>query len=96
MEYKTSEAKREYMRRYKEMNREEINARRRASVKEKEAKKKWYQEHKEQINERGREKHQCQCGGKSTTHNRSAHEGCRTHRLWIHMTTTENPHILYI
>jgi hypothetical protein len=55
MEYKTSEAEREYMRRYKEMNREEINARRRASVKEKEAKKKWYQEHKEQINERGRE-----------------------------------------
>ena len=56
MEYKTSEAKREYMRRYKEMNREEINARRRASVKEKEAKQKWYQEHKEQIKERGREK----------------------------------------
>jgi len=70
MEYKTSEAKREYMRRYKEMNREEINARRRESVKEKETKQKYYQEHKNQINE----KHQCQCGGKYTTHNRPAHE----------------------
>ena len=91
MPHRDPKAKREYLRRYNEINREEINARRRESVKEKETKN-YYQEHKDQINE----KHQCQCGGKYTTHTKSAHQQTREHRHWIYFATTENPHILEI
>ena len=45
--------------------------------------KQWREDHKERINERKKEKHECQCGGKFQYTNKARHEKTKRHLLYM-------------
>ena len=78
MPFKDPEKRKQYQQEYRNLNREQINEKRRQNENNKLRSKKYYEEHKDRLNE----KHECGCGGCYTTKNKLAHERSKTHIYW--------------
>ena len=78
MPFKDPEKRKQYQQEYKKLNREQINEKRRQNENNKLRSKKYYEEHKDRLNE----KHECGCGGCYTTKNKLAHERGYAHIYW--------------
>ena len=78
----------EYYRVYNQDHQEALNEKKRVYYQENkealnEKKKVYYQENKEEINEKARRKFNCECGGRYTMRNKSAHFKTKKHQVYI-------------
>ena len=78
MPFKDPEKRKQYQQEYRNLNREQINEKRRQNENNKLRNKKYYEENKDRLNE----KHECGCGGCYTTKNKPAHERGYAHIYW--------------
>ena len=78
MPFKDPEKRKQYQQEYRNLNREQINEKRRQNENNKLRNKKYYEENKDRLNE----KHECGCGGCYTTKNKPAHERGKAHIYW--------------
>ena len=78
MPFKDPEKRKQYQQEYRNLNREQINEKRRQNENNKLRNKKYYEDNKDRLNE----KHKCECGGCYTYKNKLAHERGKAHIYW--------------